>query len=1041
MPPSVLSKRATAASTNERFASAFTLARWRLRQTGWLLLTVCLGFVAAMIIACVVPLFTAVANVSSLQTMIQANPAYSNITLSVNTQGLSSGVFNAVQQQILPLVQPRLGPYQQGSASLAIQEGGIQGLAPASIQHVGYFSIYAAPLNSLKPSLRLVSGRWPASGAHDLEVALTPEAARALHLSLGAEMTLQGDFSASNQSDDTIDPRTALTAQLVGLFEVNLPVPLALHGQTFLPAPSGASSSYTIFTDSTSLLQAIDQIASRLHVSSIISFLGFQMSWDYLLHTKNIGPDQVPDLTNRLFTIQTNVSNYGSNQQRQVPGSTASSTITQANLYSPAPGTFALLDILQQYTNRVALVSIPVTVLAMQIIALLLFFVSILVNMLLDRQVAANAMLSSRGASSRQIFWSLFFQGLALCLLGIVLGPLVGLAFVSVLVERVLPAGNVHLAQSILTQPLAVLSSIGPTAGGTLLVALLTIGLIIRYTSGLNILTLRRETARVTRLPFWQRYYLDVLAAVIALSAYGVSLYLAGIAREVDITTQDLILAPLALVAPIFLLLGCLLIFMRIFPWLLRLGGWIAHRRRGATSMLALVQMARAPRQIMRMTLLLSLTVAFAIFAQVFSASQTQHISDVSAYEAGADFSGDIASQPAVQNLSLNQVIDRYRQLPGVIAASADYTAGGTVVDSSGGTTTIQFRGVDPGSFLQTVIWPAQDSAQELPALFQRLSAPKVASLPDGTRGQVVPVLVDQALASQLQVQAGGIFAASLDGLTQATLHYQVVAVVAHIPTVNSSTRASASQSPGGMIATYQALLTTYTKVLQQQQAATARNSAQQFQSPVLPANHIWLRTRDTSAALASLRSILAAPGSKLALNNLYDRREIAAELQSDPFNLNILIILGIGALTAFLLAFIGNLVSSWLSVRGRRGSFVVLRALGATSRHIAGILLWEQGIVYLGALVLGLAFGMVLTSVAVPVLVFTGLPTHGPMSSLGISDLYLLQQALPARVVVPFSLDLIFVALVLICLLALALMVRAALHPSISDELRLNED
>ncbi len=143
----------------------------------------------------------------------------------------------------------------------------------------------------------------------------------------------------------------------------------------------------------------------------------------------------------------------------------------------------------------------------------------------------------------------------------------------------------------------------------------------------------------------------------------------------------------------------------------------------------------------------------------------------------------------------------------------------------------------------------------------------------------------------------------------------------------------------------------------------------------------------------------------------------------------------------AFLLAFIGNLVSSWLSVRARRSSFVVLRALGATSRQIAGVLLWEQGIVYAGALALGLAFGIVLSSVAVPVLVSTGLPAHGPMSSMSINDLYLLQHAFPTQIVVPVSLDLIFAALVLICFSALAFMIRAALNPSISSELRLGED
>lgn len=1043
MPQTIAPAREPASKTSDGVASTLTLARWRLRQTGWLLVVACLGFVAAMIISCVVPLFTEVATSSGLQTILQADPSRSDLTLSVATQGLSSNVARSVQQQVTPQVVQKLGSYQQGAAFMAIQATGMQGVAPAFLQHVGYFNLYATALDNLKPSLRLVSGNWPASDAQSLEIVLTPEAAQALHLVLGEQFTLQGDFSTYNATGGPTDPRTALQAQLVGLFEVQPSAPLALHGQDFRPTLSGVTNIYTVLTDSRVFLQTLDQLAAHLHSDAIYSYLSFQLTWDYLLQTKNLQTDQVEDMTNRLFTAQTNVSNYESNQHMLLnAGASSFPYITQVSLYSPKQGSFLLLDLLQQYSNRVALVSIPITILAVQIIALLLFFVSMLVNMLLDRQMAANALLSSRGASNRQIFWSLFLQGLALCLAGVVIGPLVSVVLVFTLISRTLPAESVRIAQDMLSQPLQTLTMIGPTAGGTLLAALLTIGLVVRYTSGLNMLTLRRELSRATRAPFWQRYYLDILAAVVAFSAYGVSLYLANIAHEVDLTTQDLILAPLTLVAPIFLLLGCLLLFLRVFPWLLRLGGWAANRRRGATSMLALVQMARAPRQIIRMTLLLSLAVAFAIFAQVFSASQAQRINDISAYESGADFSGDMVNQIDARNLTINQIIARYSAIPGVLAASADHTDEGETVGSAGGSVAIQFRAVEMHSFAQTAIWNTRDSEQPLSSLLTLLPHAHQISLPDGTEGWVVPALIDQALANQLHVGIHDNFSMSLNNLSQATLNYQVVAIVAHIPTINSSALASTSQSPGGMLVDYQTFAETYITQFQQQQAAANPSTVKKLPPPpTVPVNHIWLNTHDDVGSLASVRSALNSGSSKLALANLYDRRQIAGELQNDPFNLNILIILSIGGLAAFLLAFIGNLISSWLSVRARRSSFVVLRALGATSRQIAGVLLWEQGIVYAGAIVLGLAFGIVLTSVAVPVLVFTGLPEHGPMSNLSINDLYLLQHAFPAQIVVPFSLDLIFGALVLICLVALITMIRAALNPSISSELRLSED
>ena len=268
-----------------------------------------------------------------------------------------------------------------------------------------------------------------------------------------------------------------------------------------------------MLTDSTYFLQTLDQMATRLHSDAIYSYLSFQLTWDYLC-TQKTSRRPGADLINRLFTTQTDIGNYQSGQQMLLSGGVSGFPyITQVATYSPQPGSYLLLSLLQQYSNRVALVSIPVTILAVQIIALLLFFVSMLVNMLLDRQMAANAVLSSRGASNRQIFWSLFLQGLALCLAGVVIGPLVSVLIVFTLIARTLPAESVSIAQDALSQPLQVLNMIGPTAGGTLLAALLTIGLVVRYTSGLNMLTLRREMSRVTRAPFWQRYYLDVLAA------------------------------------------------------------------------------------------------------------------------------------------------------------------------------------------------------------------------------------------------------------------------------------------------------------------------------------------------------------------------------------------------------------------------------------------------------------------------------------------------------------------------------------------------
>jgi hypothetical protein len=103
--------------------------------------------------------------------------------------------------------------------------------------------------------------------------------------------------------------------------------------------------------------------------------------------------------------------------------------------------------------------------------------------------------------------------------------------------------------------------------------------------------------------------------------------------------------------------------------------------------------------------------------------------------------------------------------------------------------------------------------------------------------------------------------------------------------------------------------------------------------------------------------------------------------------------------------------------------------------------LLWEQGIVYSAALLLGVIFGAVLSATAAPLLTFTSTPTSGILSGISNDEFYAIQQIIPAQIILPLSLGLAFLALVAICVLALGTMAGVVLRPSVSQTLRLNAD
>src|SRR5437660_7039733 len=91
--------------------SIVTLALWRWRQSGLLLLVTGLGIVAAIMIVCAIPLFSAVTATAELRSLFTTAPTNADLMLHINTQGLSTRLAQDLQQDLHPLFQQPLQPY------------------------------------------------------------------------------------------------------------------------------------------------------------------------------------------------------------------------------------------------------------------------------------------------------------------------------------------------------------------------------------------------------------------------------------------------------------------------------------------------------------------------------------------------------------------------------------------------------------------------------------------------------------------------------------------------------------------------------------------------------------------------------------------------------------------------------------------------------------------------------------------------------------------------------------------------------------------
>lgn len=1010
-----------------------TLARWRLRRTWPLLIVTGVGMLAAVMLICCVPLLSQVAMTAGLREVLTANADSNVISLTLNNQGLSTQIAGDIQKQLDPYFQQNVGPYLNQAPVISTDVAGVHFVTPALPPKSYILDLFATSIAQAASHITLTQGQLPGSSLvnNEVPVLITPEAAQNLHIGVNSLVTLSITYAPKvvnlNLIPDNL-PTATLKARVTGLFHTNGDP--FWQGKDFLPAVSDAFTGYTVLVPDTALYSAYDQIAAANHSDGVFSpLLPFSYSMSYTLDASKVTIDQLGDLQGRLAGVQLGLSNrYGTLESGQLTGGISGTPVypylEKLAVASPMFTTFNESSTLDKYSNHVAVARIPVLILVIQLIVLILFFVSVMTGLLVDRQTETIAVIRSRGGSGLQIFGALLTQGIGLSVLAFIIGPLLALFVSEWIAPLMLSANQQDAVSSISANPAQSLSLVLWYAGVTVLAAIVAMALMLLRAARMDVLSVRREAARTGRRPFWQRLHLDVVAGVIALVGYLVSIYLTSIASLLDSRTRTLISEPLTLVGPLFLFIGSMLLFLRIFPYLLRFGAWLAVRGRGATPILALAQMARAPQQAVRMTMLLALATAFIIFTLIFTASQMQRQADLASYEAGADFSGVLST--STQLKPIKDITDSYRNIPGVNGASAGYTV---KIDEAGvNAIPLEVRAVDSDTFATAAIWPSQASAQSLSSLMALLRSQRAA----GIRNDTVPVIVDAVMQNKMLLHKGSTFSLNINALRYSELRCVVVDVVAHIPTVNDSQEVGEDPSyspPGGLLLDYQ----TY--------SAVYKNDVRfQFnEDGTLPINHIWLSTASDQTSLTNVRTALT--GSTLRLGNLYDRRALAEGLNTDPLYLNLVVILALGTITALLLALVGDLLASWLSARVRVSNFAVLRALGTTPGQVMSVLTWEQGTVYITALLLGLIFGALLSISMIPVLTFNSAPARGNLSSLSNGEFYALQHVLPTTIVVPQTLLIASAALVVLCILALVLMVRVVSQPELNRVLRVSQD
>jgi len=614
-------------------------------------------------------------------------------------------------------------------------------------------------------------------------------------------------------------------------------------------------------------------------------------------------------------------------------------SLVQTEYYVP------ILPTLDKYFERSKQLGKLMWSLNVPVLIMLGFYMFMVSNLIVDRQKNEIAVLRSRGAARWQIVASFAIEGLLLCGLAWLIGPLIG-----VWLTKMLGASNGFLEfvqrarMTVRLNEQAYLHG-GVAAASAFLMTLFPVLLATRV----SIVGRKQQMARMQKTPFWHKAFLDVIALGVAL--YGLYTFRKRLQdlKNLGLNSDDLNLDPLQFVMPALFVVGAGLLLLRLYPLMLKLIYWAGRKWWPPSVYATLIQVGRSSSQYQFLMVFLIMTIAIGVFSAGAARTINVNTEERIRYANGADFilqAQWISDEPPPPNPFgrpeprptgpfhyLEPSFEPFRNLAGVedaakvfVKENASYSAG----NNNGGMTLL---GIDTDDFGRTAWFP--DYLLDYP-LYEFLNL--IASDPRG-------VLVSKSLADQAKLKPGDTISVAWEGYDHQP--FIIFGVIDYFPTFNPNP--SQGSSGDGQKKAPMLVVGNLKRI--------------QFQLAMEP-YQVWLKMKPGASSDDLYRSI---EEQKIPLKKIVNTKEELIKAKNDPFLLALNGILTLGFMISILISFVGFLLYWILSLKGRTLQNGIMRAIGVSLRQLIGMLALEQLLTSGAAVLIGVLIGNVASRLYVP--------------------------------------------------------------------------
>lgn len=590
-------------------------------------------------------------------------------------------------------------------------------------------------------------------------------------------------------------------------------------------------------------------------------------------------------------------------------------------------------DILTEYAVRAGDLKQLLWILQIPSIVMLAFYLFMVSQLNVEQEKNEIAVFKSRGASSKQIFAIYALETGVLGLATLIIAPFIGLVLCSFLgvsngfLEFVNRTGlSARLSLDAVIYALT-----------AVVIFFVTTMLPIIPASKLSIVKYKQSKARVVKMSVWEKAFADVILLGGSLVWYFFTANRLEKLFEEGTYVSDGSVNPMYFIFSTMFILGAGLLFIRLYPYLLKLIYQLGRRFWSVSQYVAITSVARSQGGRERF-LMLFLVVTFGL--GIFSANTARAInnskSDRIYYSAGADVVIDAfwRMESSEDNSGYVELdFEQFENLKGVESAAkvlkedVDIAINGEMQRSKAG-----LMAIEPGQFSQTA-WFRNDL---LPVHWWNYCA----ALAECRSG----VLASRSLEEK-GLQLGDTVTVRWNG--NDAIELTILAFVDYFPSIDPAEQTEVSRSTETVRKDFVIANYNYIRKL---------TEFQPYQ--------IWLKMEEGATSEELYEDITE---KNIKIQKITDCSQLLIAEKTDPDLQGMNGALTMGFVVIMLMTVIGFLIYWIISIRSRTLQFGVLRAMGVTFKEIIATLGYEQLLVSVASIAAGFVIGGIASDLYIP--------------------------------------------------------------------------